>query len=164
MGGCRYNSKIIGYGLVTMFAAALPIAPLLFLLTNWIDVKLDVSRLLINGRRPLAVRAEDIGEWQRIMGLLNTLAVLNNACLMAFSARFGCKLDEQLGVGARLWFIIIFEHVVFGLKNMVAAVVPDVPSGTAQKLQAVRQKIDAHFANEISTDLDIKDYTDDTEV
>jgi hypothetical protein len=87
-----------------MFAAALPIAPLLFLLTNWIDVKLDVSRLLTNGRRPLAVRAEDNGEWQRIMGLLNTLAVLNNAWVWKPDNRKVCNICASSGCGASAEF------------------------------------------------------------
>lgn len=44
-----------------LFAAAFPLAPLIALLTNAIDMKIDASRLLWIDRRPVAFRAEDIG-------------------------------------------------------------------------------------------------------
>lgn len=46
-----------------LFAATFPLAPLIALLTNAIDMKVDARRLLWTNRRPLAFRAEDIG-WQ----------------------------------------------------------------------------------------------------
>ena len=44
-----------------LFAAAFPLAPLIALLTNAIDMKVDARRLLWTNRRPVAFRAEDIG-------------------------------------------------------------------------------------------------------
>lgn len=46
---------------VQLFAAAFPLAPLIALLTNAIDMKVDAARLLWTNRRPVAFRAEDIG-------------------------------------------------------------------------------------------------------
>ena len=48
--------------LFQLFAAAFPLAPLIALLTNAIDMKIDASRLLWIDRRPVAFRAEDIGQ------------------------------------------------------------------------------------------------------
>lgn len=45
-----------------LFTAAFPLAPLIALLTNAIDMKVDARRLLWTNRRPVAFRAEDIGE------------------------------------------------------------------------------------------------------
>ena len=44
-----------------LFASAFPLAPLIALLTNAIDMKVDARRLLWTNRRPVAFRAEDIG-------------------------------------------------------------------------------------------------------
>ena len=44
-----------------MFAAAFPLAPLIALITNIIDLRVDAGRLLWFNRRPFAERAEDIG-------------------------------------------------------------------------------------------------------
>lgn len=45
-----------------LFAAAFPLAPLIALVTNMFDLRLDAKRLLWTNRRPVAFRAEDIGK------------------------------------------------------------------------------------------------------
>ena len=45
-----------------MFAAAFPLAPLIALITNLIDMRVDARRMLWFNRRPFAERAEDIGK------------------------------------------------------------------------------------------------------
>jgi hypothetical protein len=47
---------------VQLFAAAFPLAPLIALITNMFDLRLDAKRLLWTNRRPVAFRAEDIGK------------------------------------------------------------------------------------------------------
>lgn len=37
----EYSTKVIAYGLVVLFAVAMPLAPLILLLTNILDVRLD---------------------------------------------------------------------------------------------------------------------------
>ncbi len=44
-----------------MFTAAFPLAPLVALITNLIDVRVDAKRLLWFNRRPVAFIASDIG-------------------------------------------------------------------------------------------------------
>lgn len=50
-----------------MFAAAFPLAPLIALITNVIDLRVDARRMLWFNRRPLAERAEDIGKCFLVM-------------------------------------------------------------------------------------------------
>jgi hypothetical protein len=50
------------YVFVQLFAAAFPLAPLIALVTNMFDLRLDAKRLLWTNRRPVAYRAEDIGK------------------------------------------------------------------------------------------------------
>lgn len=46
-----------------MFAAAFPLAPLIALIVNFIDLRIDARRLLWFNRRPLAEIAPDIGKF-----------------------------------------------------------------------------------------------------
>ena len=50
-----------------MFAAAFPLAPLIALITNVIDLRIDARRMLWFNRRPFAERAEDIGKCFLVM-------------------------------------------------------------------------------------------------
>lgn len=49
------------YFFFQLFAASLPIAPLIALITVLIDIRLDAKRMLWWYRRPLATIAQDIG-------------------------------------------------------------------------------------------------------
>ncbi|XP_073252531.1 anoctamin-4-like [Porites lutea] len=138
-----------------LFAAAFPLAPLIALLTNAIDMKIDASRLLWIDRRPVAFRAEDIGMWYSILEFLNVAGVVTNSFLVAFTSSYGRSwegdpttsnrtelvfnstsnatdqvviITEHLAGPSRLWLIIGFEHIVFSIKFLIAYIIPDTPA------------------------------------
>ena len=45
-----------------MFVAAMPLAPLLALLNNIIEIRLDAIQFVVDMRRPVAMKADSIGE------------------------------------------------------------------------------------------------------
>uniref|UniRef100_A0A452TNJ9 Anoctamin n=1 Tax=Ursus maritimus TaxID=29073 RepID=A0A452TNJ9_URSMA len=58
----EYMEMIIQFGFVTLFVASFPLAPLFALLNNIIEIRLDAKKFITELRRPVAVRAKDIGE------------------------------------------------------------------------------------------------------
>jgi diacylglycerol kinase len=75
----------IQYGFVTLFAAAFPLAPLLALFNNVIEIRTDAIKLVTSTARPSPKAAQDIGSWQRIFEFLGIAAVITNALLIGFS-------------------------------------------------------------------------------
>ena len=59
---CFFLLTVIQYGFVTIFVAAFPLAPLCALLNNVIEIRLDAYKFVTQWRRPVANRAQDIGE------------------------------------------------------------------------------------------------------
>jgi anoctamin-5 len=57
----EYSEKVIMYGYLMIFATAFPLAPLVALLTNIFDLRLDAKRLVWHTRRPVAEIAHNIG-------------------------------------------------------------------------------------------------------
>ena len=53
---------VIQFGFVTVFVAAMPLAPLLALLNNIIEIRLDAIQFVVDMRRPVAMKADGIGE------------------------------------------------------------------------------------------------------
>ena len=45
-----YAELIIQYGYVTLFVSAFPLAPLLALISNYVEIRMDGSKLLYNFR------------------------------------------------------------------------------------------------------------------
>ncbi|XP_064019094.1 anoctamin-1 isoform X5 [Pogoniulus pusillus] len=74
----EYMEMIIQFGFVTLFVASFPLAPLFALLNNIIEIRLDAKKFVTELRRPVAVRAKDIGIWYNILRGIGKLAVIIN--------------------------------------------------------------------------------------
>jgi Calcium-activated chloride channel. len=61
--------------------AAFPLAPLFALLNNWVEIRLDAQKFVRETRRIVAERAENIGIWFKILGMLAHLAVISNVSI-----------------------------------------------------------------------------------
>ena len=59
---CVCGVAVIQYGFVTIFVAAFPLAPFFALLNNIIEIRLDAYKFVTVWKRPVAFRAESIGE------------------------------------------------------------------------------------------------------
>jgi len=69
---------VIQYGFVTLFAAAMPLAPLFALINNIIEIRIDAYKMLTKWRRPLAKKAQDIGIWQDIIKIISIMSIVSN--------------------------------------------------------------------------------------
>lgn len=75
------SSSVIQFGFITIFVAACPLAPLFALINNWIEIRLDAQKFVMEYRRPVVERAQDIGIWFPIMQFITHIAVLSNVRL-----------------------------------------------------------------------------------
>ncbi|XP_057203750.1 anoctamin-1a isoform X2 [Triplophysa rosa] len=91
----EYMEMIIQFGMVTLFVASFPLAPLFALLNNIIEIRLDAKKFVTELRRPIAVRAKDIGIWYNLLRGLSKVAVIVNAFVIAFTSDFIPRLVYQ---------------------------------------------------------------------
>ncbi|XP_069077999.1 anoctamin-1 isoform X1 [Pleurodeles waltl] len=84
----EYMEMIIQFGFVTLFVASFPLAPLFALLNNIIEIRLDAKKFITELKRPVAVRAKDIGIWYNILRGIGKLAVIINAFVISFTSDF----------------------------------------------------------------------------
>lgn len=194
----EYLEMVIQFGFTTIFVAAFPLAPLLALLNNIIEIRLDAYKFVTQWRRPMPARATDIGIWYGILEGIGVLAVITNAFVIAITSdyiprfvyafKYGPCTDQgyrqekclrgyvnsslsvfdlsELGMGyagycryrdyrappwssrpyeftlqfwhvlaARLAFIIVFEHLVFGIKSFIAYLIPDMPKDLCDRMR-----------------------------
>ena len=59
----EYLEMVIQYGFVTIFVAAFPLAPLLALVNNLLEMRLDSFKFVAQLRRPIGFKSKDIGIW-----------------------------------------------------------------------------------------------------
>uniref|UniRef100_A0A8D3DVL8 Anoctamin n=1 Tax=Scophthalmus maximus TaxID=52904 RepID=A0A8D3DVL8_SCOMX len=190
----EYLEMILQFGFTTIFVAAFPLAPLLALLNNVIEIRLDAYKFVTQWRRPLPSQAKDIGIWYGILEGIGILSVITNAFVIAVTSDFiprlvyaykygpcagqgrageGCMMgyvNASLSVfrvsdfenrsqyrdyreppdsaepysytlqfwhvlAARLAFIIVFEHMVFAIKTLIAYLIPDLPKDLRDRMR-----------------------------
>nr|CAD7605731.1 unnamed protein product [Timema genevievae] len=86
------QEMVIQYGFVTLFVAAFPIAPLLALINNIFEIRIDANKFLKGMRRPLARNLCCLGAWDYVIQFITYLSVLTNACVIGFTSDFVPRL------------------------------------------------------------------------
>uniref|UniRef100_A0A665V5R9 Anoctamin n=1 Tax=Echeneis naucrates TaxID=173247 RepID=A0A665V5R9_ECHNA len=82
----EYLEMVIQFGFITLFVASFPLAPLLALINNIIEVRVDSWKLTTQFRRPVAAKAHSIGAWEEILSGIAILSVVTNAFIVAFTS------------------------------------------------------------------------------
>uniref|UniRef100_A0A8D0GY90 Anoctamin n=1 Tax=Sphenodon punctatus TaxID=8508 RepID=A0A8D0GY90_SPHPU len=82
----EYLEMVIQFGFVTLFVASFPLAPLLALFNNLLEIRVDAWKITTQFRRMVPQKAQDIGAWQPIMQGIAILAVVTNAMIIAFTS------------------------------------------------------------------------------
>uniref|UniRef100_A0A4W6DB28 Anoctamin n=1 Tax=Lates calcarifer TaxID=8187 RepID=A0A4W6DB28_LATCA len=82
----EYLEMVIQFGFITLFVASFPLAPLLALINNVIEVRVDAWKLTTQFRRPVAAKAHSIGAWEEILSGIAILSVVTNAFIVAFTS------------------------------------------------------------------------------
>ncbi|XP_008308325.1 anoctamin-5-like isoform X2 [Cynoglossus semilaevis] len=82
----EYLEMVVQFGFITLFVASFPLAPLLALLNNILEIRVDAWKFTTQFRRPVASKARNIGAWQEILNAVAILSVVTNAFIMAFTS------------------------------------------------------------------------------
>ncbi|KAL2102962.1 hypothetical protein ACEWY4_002130 [Coilia grayii] len=82
----EYLEMVIQFGFVTLFVASFPLAPLLALVNNLLEIRVDAWKMTTQFRRIVPEKAQDIGAWQPILQGVAILAVASNAAIIAFTS------------------------------------------------------------------------------
>uniref|UniRef100_A0A4W5JXB6 Anoctamin n=1 Tax=Hucho hucho TaxID=62062 RepID=A0A4W5JXB6_9TELE len=82
----EYLEMVIQFGFVTLFVASFPLAPVLALVNNLFEIRVDAWKILTQFRRMVPEKAQDIGAWQPILQGVAILAVASNAMIIAFTS------------------------------------------------------------------------------
>uniref|UniRef100_A0A7N6BRG6 Anoctamin n=1 Tax=Anabas testudineus TaxID=64144 RepID=A0A7N6BRG6_ANATE len=82
----EYLEMVIQFGFITLFVASFPLAPLLALFNNILEIRVDAWKFTTQFRRPVAAKARSIGAWQEILNAVAILSVVTNAFIMAFTS------------------------------------------------------------------------------
>lgn len=69
---------MVQFGFITLFVASFPLAPLLALFNNILEIRVDAWKFTTQFRRPVASKARNIGAWLEILNAVAVLSVVTN--------------------------------------------------------------------------------------
>ncbi|CAB1423421.1 unnamed protein product [Pleuronectes platessa] len=83
---------VIQFSFTTIFVAAFPLAPLLALINNVIEIRLDAIKMVTLERRLVPKKTNDIGVWIDVLEAIGVLAVIANGLVIGVSSNFVPRL------------------------------------------------------------------------
>uniref|UniRef100_A0A8C7EFD3 Anoctamin n=1 Tax=Nothoprocta perdicaria TaxID=30464 RepID=A0A8C7EFD3_NOTPE len=136
----EYMEMIIQFGFVTLFVASFPLAPLFALLNNIIEIRLDAKKFVTELRRPVAVRAKDIGIWYNILRGIGKLAVIINAFVISFTSDFIPRLVYLYMYSENGTMHGFVNHTLssFNVSDFQAGTAPNDPMDLGYEVQICR--------------------------
>eukprot|EP00178_Gracilaria_changii_P028101 TRINITY_DN957_c0_g1_i2.p1 TRINITY_DN957_c0_g1~~TRINITY_DN957_c0_g1_i2.p1 ORF type:complete len:847 (+),score=149.53 TRINITY_DN957_c0_g1_i2:1650-4190(+) len=145
-----YSELVMQFGFLVLFGVAFPLAAVVNIVNNTLEVRTDAYKLLELSQRVDADDAADIGAWYAILQLLNVLSVWCNAALLIFTSEslemyLPSTADQWQRVLYRVTAFFVLEHVLLGIKAAAAALIRDVPNKTRRALARQSFDIARHF-------------------
>uniref|UniRef100_A0A8C9RL35 Anoctamin n=1 Tax=Scleropages formosus TaxID=113540 RepID=A0A8C9RL35_SCLFO len=95
----EFIEMIIQFSFTTIFVAAFPLAPLLALFNNVIEIRLDAIKMVSLERRLIANKTNNIGMWDRVLEVIGVLAVIANGLVIGITSDFIPRLVYRYHYG-----------------------------------------------------------------
>ncbi|XP_034040234.1 LOW QUALITY PROTEIN: anoctamin-9-like [Thalassophryne amazonica] len=84
----EFLEMVIQFSFTTIFVAAFPLAPLLALINNIFEIRLDAIKMVRLERRLVPKKTNDIGIWTKVLEAIGVLAVIANGLVIGISSDF----------------------------------------------------------------------------
>lgn len=77
-----YSEMVTQFGYVALWSTIWPLAPVMSLINNWLELRSDAFKIAVHARRPIPARTDTIGPWLDTLTFLTWLAALTNSALV----------------------------------------------------------------------------------
>ncbi|XP_030646503.1 anoctamin-9 [Chanos chanos] len=95
----EFLEMVIQFSFTTIFVAAFPLAPLLALLNNIIEIRLDAIKMVCLERRLVPKKTNDIGVWIDVLEAIGVFAVIANGLVIGITSDFIPRLVYRYHYG-----------------------------------------------------------------
>ncbi|KAI0793794.1 DUF590-domain-containing protein [Fomes fomentarius] len=77
-----YSEMVTQFGYVSLWSTIWPLAPVMALVNNWLELRSDAFKITVHVRRPIPTRTDTIGPWLDTLTFLTWMAALTNSALV----------------------------------------------------------------------------------
>ncbi|XP_050934137.1 anoctamin-9 isoform X2 [Lates calcarifer] len=95
----EFLEMVIQFSFTTIFVAAFPLAPLLALINNIFEIRLDAIKMVRLERRLVPRKTNDIGVWTKVLEVIGVMAVIANGLVIGVSSDFIPRLVYRYRYG-----------------------------------------------------------------
>ncbi|XP_024150950.1 anoctamin-9 [Oryzias melastigma] len=95
----EFLEMVIQFSFTTIFVAAFPLAPLLALINNIFEIRLDAIKMVRLERRLVPKKTNSIGVWKMVLEAIGVLAVIANGLVIGITSDFIPRLIYRYGYG-----------------------------------------------------------------
>ncbi|GBM26977.1 Anoctamin-10 [Araneus ventricosus] len=129
-----YLEVFTQFGYVFLFSSVFPLAALLAVLNNVLEVWMDGFKLCYSYQRPQARAVKGIGVWQVAFEVLSLIAVMSNCALISMSPMVR-SYSPDMSIQSWLLVAVAVEHVIIAVKMILAYSISDVPKWVLVAIQ-----------------------------
>jgi anoctamin-10 len=140
---------IIQFGYVTLFASAYPLASLISIVANLIEIRSDAFRITYICQRPRSIRCDGLNMWNTLVRGIVRISALTNCLIFGFTSGqlmewlphlYQMDDTDHMRFNTDKGWIVIF--IIFGLERILLwtgalldASIPDVPEDVMNQLE-----------------------------
>tara|TARA_B110000090_G_C13343498_1_gene432018 strand:- start:659 stop:1429 length:771 start_codon:yes stop_codon:yes gene_type:complete len=118
-----YAELVVQVGFLSLFVVCFPIAPMIAMMSNEAEVKIDLYKLVEMCKHPIPQGAQDIGKWQTFMEMTLYMAAMTNAGMFAFTTDVMASQTFNMKIVAFVAFVLFVQTI----KGICAFLIPDIP-------------------------------------
>jgi len=128
-----FDEIVVQFGYVSLFVVAFPLAPLMALINNYLEIRLDAHKLIHLCQRPSPAGAATIGTWADILTIVSFIAVLVNTLMCTFYSHL---IDQWTNGDAvyKAFVFIVVERIIMLLKFVISYAVDDIPANIQEHI------------------------------
>ncbi|KAJ8002520.1 hypothetical protein DPEC_G00159760 [Dallia pectoralis] len=95
----EFLEMVLQFSFTTIFVAAFPLAPLLALINNIFEIRLDAIKMVSLERRMVPKKTNHIGVWTEVLQAIGVLAVIANGLVIGITSDFIPRLVYRYHYG-----------------------------------------------------------------
>jgi len=132
------SEMVVQFGYVTLFVMCFPLIPLLAIINNIFELKVDATNLVMSSQRPDPNGSDGLGTWNSVLNLFSIMSVATNALLITSRTQLLSQLISDDGAEVKLWFFSIFSIFLGIIVAVEKWVIPDVPDAVEKAVERQR--------------------------